>query len=103
MYFYFSIISLTVKSMSLGYINLNKIQKLFCILIKNLTKNIFRLNTLNEKRDVMKRKSIPNVLPNGALKPISHNDLVIAKLNNDSIANVGSLDDKIPEKSDKKV
>lgn len=51
----------------------------------------------------MKRKSIPNVLPNGALKPISHNDLVIAKLNNDSVANAGSLDDKIPEKSDKKV
>lgn len=51
----------------------------------------------------MSRKVIPNVLPDGALKPISHNDLVIAKLNNDSIANADRLDDKIPEKPDKKV
>lgn len=63
----------------------------------------FRFTTLNEKRDVMSHKSIPNVLPDGALKPISHNDLVIAKLNNDSIAKADDLDDKTPKKLDKKV
>lgn len=94
--------------MSLNGTNPNKIQKLCCILIKSLAKNIFtrtiiRLTMLNEKRDVMSRKNIPNVFPDGALKPISHNDLVIAKLNNDSIAKADSLDDKTSEKPDKKV
>lgn len=32
------------------------------------------------------KKSIPNVLPDGTLKSISHNELITAQINNDSIA-----------------
>ena len=51
----------------------------------------------------MSRNKIPNVLPDGALKPISYSDFVIAKLNNDSKPKAESLDDKITKKSDKEV
>lgn len=32
------------------------------------------------------KKSIPNVLPDGALKSISHNEFITAQINNDSMA-----------------
>lgn len=32
----------------------------------------------------MDQKNLPNVLPDGALKAISHSDLVMAKLKNDA-------------------
>lgn len=51
----------------------------------------------------MSRKNIPNVLPDGFLKPISYNDFVIAKLNNDAKPNTEGLNDKISKKTDKEV
>jgi len=47
----------------------------------------------------MSRKDLPDVLPDGALKPISYNDFVIAKLNNDAKPKVESLDDKAAKKN----
>lgn len=43
----------------------------------------------------MDQKNLPNVLPDGALKAISHSDLVLAKLKNDSKPRKEILDNQV--------
>ncbi len=43
----------------------------------------------------MDQKNLPNVLPDGALKSVSHSDLVLAKLKNDAKTRRNALDNEV--------
>lgn len=43
----------------------------------------------------MEQNDLPNVLPDGALKAVSHNDLVVAKLKNDAKPKRETLDNQV--------